>query len=81
MKNKKFKGYVSLKEARAKAREIAHYFPVPIYLESDGSYSVKSPNDKKAVFHIAVDKSGAKYHIGKIRNQYTGKMEVGYVKD
>jgi hypothetical protein len=80
MKNKKFKGYISLKEARKEAREIADYFPVPIYLESDGSYSVMFPNDKKAKFHIAIDKSGAKYRIGKIRNKYTGKMESGYVK-
>lgn len=80
MKEKKLKGYASLKEARQKAREVANYFPVPIYFESDGSFSVGHPNDKKAVFYIAVDKSGAKYRIGKVRNQYTGRMEAGYVR-
>ena len=67
MKKKKLKGYATLKEARAAAREKAstHYYsdvlPTPIFLESDGSYSVDKPNDKKAVFVVAIDKSGARY--------------------
>lgn len=80
MKSKKMKGYASLKEARQRAREMSDYFPVPIYLETDGSYSVKFPNDRKAVFYIAVDKSGAKYRMGKVRDIGTGRMKSGYVR-
>lgn len=80
MKSKKMKGYSSLKEARHRAREMSDYFPVPIYLETDGSYSVKFPNDRKAVFYIAVDKSGAKYRMGKVRDIGTGRTKSGYVR-
>lgn len=61
MKKKKYKGYVSLKEARAVAREMTKYWYTDIYQESDGSYSVGKPCDGKAVFLMAIDKSGAKY--------------------
>lgn len=80
MKRKKMKGLASLKEARQKARTISDYFPIPIYLETDGSYSVKFPNDRKAVFCVAVDKSGARYRIGKVRDVGTGRMKPGYVR-
>ena len=75
MKRKKMKGLASLKEARQKARAISDYFPIPIYLETDGSYSVKFPNDRKAVFCVAVDKSGAKYRIGKVRDVVIVKLK------
>ena len=50
MKKKHYKGYVSLKEARAVAREKYSYWYVDIYKESDGSFSVGKPCDGKAVF-------------------------------
>ena len=59
MKTKKYKGYKTLKEARAVVRERTHYWYMDIFLESDGSYSVDKPCDKKAKFVMAVDKSGA----------------------
>lgn len=61
MKKKKLKGFATLKEARAIAREMTKYWYTDIYLESDGSYSVGKPSDKKAVFYCAVDKAGARY--------------------
>ena len=61
MKTKKLKGYKSLKEARAVAREMTSYWYTDIYQESDGSYSVGKPHDKKAVFLMAIDKAGARY--------------------
>ena len=50
MKTKKYKRYKTLKEARAVAREKTHYWYTDIYLESDGSYSVDKPCDKKVKF-------------------------------
>ena len=84
MKKRKFKGYGSLKEARAKARELAEtrkwlYTPVPIFIESDGSFSVEKPCDRKAQFHVAIDKSGAKYAKKWVR-QFNGRKIVEYIK-
>ena len=61
MKKKKFKGYVSLKEARAVAREMTSYWYTDIYLESDGSYSVDKPCDKKAKYLCSIDRAGARF--------------------
>ena len=84
MNNKKLKGYATLKEARTAAREKAsqHYYsnvlPTPIYLESDGSYSVDKPNDKKAKFVMAIDKAGARYT--KVWVDWYGKKREIYKK-
>ena len=78
MKQKKFKGYSSLKEARAVARAMATGWKIiPIYLESDGSFSVGQPCDKKAKFHIGIDKSGAKFI--KKRTHFYGRVVFDYV--
>ena len=61
MKKKKYKGYVSLKEARAVAREMTKYWYTDIYQESDGSYSVDKGCDGKAKYLMSIDKSGARY--------------------
>lgn len=79
MKKKHYKGYVSLKEARAVARslanEIGRFAFVKIYEESDGSFSVGQPCDDKAVFRLAVDKSGARFTIKRVNNPYFGKRQ------
>ena len=75
MKTKKYKGYKTLKEARAVAREKTHYWYTDIYLESDGSYSVDKPCDKKAKFLMAVDESGAWYTKEMVRNSFGEKRE------
>ena len=46
-----------------------------IFLESDGSYSVDKPCDKKAKFVMAVDKSGARYTKEMVRNSFGEKRE------
>ena len=76
MKKKKLKGYLSLKEARAVAREMTSYYGcTDIYLESDGSYSVGKPCDKKAKFYCAIDRAGARYT--KVwEERYGRKMQV-----
>lgn len=80
MKKKKLKGYESLKEARAVARErSAHWWYTDIYLESDGSYSVGEPCDKKAVFIMAIDKSGARFTKKWVKNPLYGKR-LEYVR-
>lgn len=84
MKTKKLKGYSTLREARQEARRIAERcnsrgYCVDIYLESDGSYSVGNPNDKKAVFHIAIDKGGARHTIQRVRDSY-GRVMKCYVR-
>lgn len=73
MKKKHYKGYVSLKEARAVAREKCSYWYVDIYKESDGSFSVGKPCDGKAVFLMAVDKSGAKFTKKWVNSELVGK--------
>lgn len=77
MKKKHYKGYVSLKEARAVARslanEIGRFAFVKIYEESDGSFSVGQPCDGKAVFKMAVDKSGAKFTKKWVNSELFGK--------
>lgn len=75
MKKKHYKGYLSLKEARAVARERCSYWYVDIYKESDDSYSVGKPCDGKAVFLMAVDKSGAKFTKKWVNNPLFGKRQ------
>lgn len=75
MKKKHYKGYASLKEARAVARSMCSYWYVDIYKESDGSYSVGKPCDGKAVFFMAVDKSGAKFTKKWVNNPLFGKRQ------
>lgn len=79
MKTKKLKGYKSLKEARAVAREMAKYWYTAIYQESDGSYSVGTPCDKKAVFLMAIDKAGARY-VKKWVKSPTGRKHEDFVR-
>ena len=64
--NKKFIGYVSLKDARAAAREMAleHKYVrylICVYVEKDGSYTVGDDHTKNAKLVFAIDKGGAKY--------------------
>ena len=79
MKTKKLKGYKALKEARAVAREMTSYWYTDIYLESDGSYSVGKPCDKKAVFLMAIDKAGARYTKKYVNHPVFGKR-LEYVR-
>jgi len=79
MKAKKLKGYKSLKEARAVAREMTKYWYTDIYQESDGSYSVGKPCDKKAVFLMAIDKAGARYTKKWVNHPLFGKR-LEYVR-
>ena len=61
-KNKKMQGeFKTLKEARAAARSRAGDWYVDIYEEPDGSFSLRRPTNGKAVFVVAIDKSGARY--------------------
>ena len=78
MKKKKYKGYVSLKEARAVAREMTKYWYTDIYQESDGSYSVGKGKDGKAVYLMSIDKAGGRY-VKKMVNVGAGKR-LEYVK-
>lgn len=73
MKKKHYKGYVSLKEARAVAREKCSYWYVDIYKESDGSFSVGNSCDRKSEFLMAVDKSGAKFTKKWVNSELFGK--------
>lgn len=78
MKKKKYKGYVSLKEARAVARAVARemtkYWYTDIYQESDGSYSVSKGCDGKAKYLMSIDKSGGRY-VKKMVNSCFGKRQ------
>ena len=47
--------------------------------ESDGSYSVGTPVDKKSKFLFSVDKSGAKYTKKYVRDQVRGKI-LNYIR-
>ena len=78
MKKKKYKGYVSLKEARAVAREMTKYWYTDIYQESDGSYSVGKGCDGKAKYLMSIDKSGGRY-VRKMVNVGAGKR-LEYVR-
>ena len=78
-KKKKLKGYATLKEARAVAREQAKYWYTAIYQESDGSYSVGAPADKKAVFLMAIDKGGNRY-VKKWVTSPTGRKYETFVR-
>ena len=74
MKKKKYKGYVSLKEARSVAREMTHYWYTDIYQESDGSYSVGKGCDGKSKYLMSIDKSGGQY-VKKWVNGCFGKRQ------
>ena len=78
MKKKKYKGYLSLKEARAVAREMTKYWYTDIYQESDGSYSVGKGCDGKAKYLMSIDKSGGRY-VKKMVNGCFGKR-LEYVR-
>lgn len=80
MKKKKYKGYASLKEARAVAREMTSYWYTDIYQESDSSYSVGQPKDKKAKYLMSIDKSGARYTKHYYNHPYYGKDWFDYVR-
>lgn len=72
MSKRKYGEYITLKEARAAAREDAHYGVTPVYEEPDGSYSIRNPFHKKAKLVCGVDKSGRRYKLAWVRN-YVGK--------
>lgn len=80
MKKKKYKGYVSLKEARAVARDMTTWYYTDIYQESDNSYSVGQPKDKKAKYLMSIDKSGARYIKQQVNHPYYGSDWLEYVK-
>lgn len=80
MKKKKYKGYVSLKEARAIARDMTTWYYTDIYQESDGSYSVGSPKDKKSKYLMSIDKSGARYIKKPVNHSYYGNNWFEYIK-
>ena len=73
----------TLKEARHAAQtESMRYrhshVPIDIYMESDKTYSIKTPTDTMATFVMAVDKSGFKWKKSK-RRYYDGSMRNTYV--
>lgn len=84
MKKKKYIGYENLKDACKQAREIAieknasHYNPICIWEELDGSFTIDNMHTNKAIFKVAVDKSGAKYQKKLIKDQ--GKRVFRFVK-
>ena len=78
---KKAKG-ITLKEASVKARQICldgKKLYVDIYMESDDSFSIEKPHDKKAKYHFSVDKSGKRYIKGYKRCQYSGRKYLTYI--
>lgn len=81
MKGKMCNNYSTLELAKVVARLAggAPYNPTPIYLESDGSYSVGKPNDRKAQFYIAIDRGGIEY-TKKWLTGFDGKKRHCYVK-
>lgn len=79
MKKKHLKGYSTIKEARKECRNVSKKgLPVPIYIESDGSYSIIAPKDGKASFVEAVDYSGKRYRL--IWSRDFGKKRQIYVE-
>ena len=86
MKKKKLIGYASLKEACKVARELAleknssHYNPICIYEEKDGSFTVDVQHSTKAIFKLAVDKSGTRYTKKLVRDDF-GKKTEKFIKN
>jgi hypothetical protein len=80
-KTKKRQGeFMTLKEARAEARNRAGDWYVDIYQEPDGTFSIRKPTNGKAVFVVAIDKSGARY-IEKWKNVvWSNQKKLCYVK-
>ena len=80
-KNKKMQGeFNTLKEARAAARERAGNWYADIYQEPDGTFSIRKPTNGKAVFVVAIDKSGARYEKKWKRVFWSTQKQQCYVK-
>jgi hypothetical protein len=65
---KKLKGYETLQEAVSAARKIAvtksaSNSVIPVYKESDGSYTVKTTYDGRAKLEVGVDNAGNRYRL------------------
>lgn len=82
-KKKKLKGIASFKEACMQAREAClavtyggKWYHVDIYLESDGSFSLNTPHDKKAKYYCSIDRSGARTQKVYRRSQYCSSVKV-----
>lgn len=83
--DKHLKGYPTLKEARKAAVEYARaattwHRIVPIYQESDGSFSVQNVTDGRSTFFVGIDKAGKRYRLIKKFNEqgvpYDGYEEI-----
>ena len=66
--DKHLKGYPTLDEACDAALEYAQantqwHQIVPIYQESDESFSVKNERDDSSLFFMGIDKTGKKYKL------------------
>lgn len=72
MSKRKYGDYLTLKEARAAAREEANYGVIPVYEEPDGSYSISNPYHKKAKLVCGIDRSGLRYKLAWVRD-YAGR--------
>ena len=80
-KNKKMQGeFMTLKEAREEARQIAGNWYTDIYQEPDGTFSLRRPTNGKAVFVVAIDKAGSRYTKKWIKDTYNNRKYLGYVK-
>lgn len=75
MSKRKYGEYVTLKEARAAAREDAHYGVTAVYEEPDGSYSIRNPFHKKAKLVCGVDKGGRRYKLAWVRDYIGRKVQ------
>ena len=75
---KRLKGYETLTEVRKNARLIENKkLPVPIFKESDNSFSIIRKNDAKAVFIEAIDYAGIRYKL--VWSKEFGKKRQIYI--
>ena len=80
-KNKKMQGqFMTLKEARQAARQMAGNWYTDIYQEPDGTFSLRRPTNGKAVFVVAIDKSGARYEKKWKRVFWSDQKQLSYVR-
>lgn len=75
MSKRKYGEYKTLKEARAAAREHAHYNAVAVYEEPDGSFSIGHAFHKKAKLICGIDKSGRRYQLVWTRDYFGKKIQ------
>ena len=72
---------MTLKEARTEARNRAtdwHY--VDIYQEPDGTFSLERPANGRAVFVVAIDKSGGRYKKQWQKVSWSNQKKLCYVR-